>query len=161
LPRLFGVYRESRRALGLPHGNRAIIGAIQTDYRFRIPCLRVAEAHLAHDPRTYVYLFSHESPASRGALRACHALELPFVFGTLDTPTQDRFAGKGPEVERLSAHMMDAWIAFARGGDPSHAALGDWPRYDTARRPTMVFDRQSRVEHGPLDVERAAWDGVI
>lgn len=161
LPRMFAVYRESRRKLGLPHGNRAIIHAIQTDLRFRVPCLRVAEAHLAHGPDTFVYLFSHESPASRGALRACHALELPFVFGTLDAPTQDRFAGKGPEVERLSAQMMDAWIAFAHSGNPSHAALDRWERYDTARRPTMVFDRRSRLEHAPLDAERAAWDGLI
>lgn len=161
LPSMFAVYRQSRKALGLPHGNRALIGAIQTDYRFRIPSIRLAEVYLAHQARTYMYLFKYESPASRGALRACHALELPFVFGTLDAPTQDRFAGKGPDVERLSACMMDSWLAFARGGDPSHPALGDWPRYDRARRPTMVFDRDSRLQDAPLDDERAAWDGLL
>ena len=31
----------------------------------------------------------------RGALSACHALEIPFVFGTIDAPLQDRFAGTG------------------------------------------------------------------
>jgi para-nitrobenzyl esterase len=161
IPALLDVYRASRRSLALPYSNRALIGAVQTDFRFRIPSIRLAEAYLAHEPRTYMYLFSYESPARRGALRACHALELPFVFGTLDAPTQDRFAGKGPEVERLSEHMMDAWLGFARGANPAHPALGDWPRYDRARRSTMVFDRKSRLEDAPLDAERAAWDGVI
>lgn len=160
VPAMLETYRRSRSALGLPHGNRALLGAIQTDFRFRVPMLRLVEAHRAHQPRTYMYLFSYESPAMRGALRACHALELSFVFGTLAAPMQDRFAGSGPEVERLSERMMDAWIAFARSGNPSHPSLGDWPPYDTARRATMVFNRQSRLEDAPLEVERAAWDGI-
>ena len=73
----------------------------------------------------------------------------------------DKFAGKGPEAEALSARMMDAWIAFARSGQPGHAALPAWPGYDTAGRATLVFDRQCELASAPLDAERAAWDGVI
>ena len=39
--------------------------------------------------------------------------------------------------------MMDAWLAFARTGDPSTPAL-PWPVYDRETRPTMVFGRESR-----------------
>ena len=132
-----------------------------TASRFRIPATRLCEAQLVHQPRTFLYQFDWESPARRGALGSCHAIELPFVFGTLDAPMQDRFAGKGPAVERLSAAMMDAWLAFARTGDPSAPAIGDWARYDTTRRATMVFDRESRLVDAPLDEERAAWDGML
>lgn len=55
---------------------------------------------------------------------------------------------------------MDAWLAFARTGDPSTPALA-WPTYDATTRPTMVFGRTSRVEDAPRDAERAALDAVL
>jgi para-nitrobenzyl esterase len=33
--------------------------------------------------------------------------------------------------------MRRSWIAFVRGGDPSHEMLPAWPRYDNERRWTM------------------------
>jgi para-nitrobenzyl esterase len=87
----------------------------------------------------------------RGALGACHALELPFVFGTLDDAGVDRFAGSGPEAEALSEQMMDAWLMFARTGE----AL--WPAYESARRATMVFGPYSSVQDAPMDDERRLW----
>ncbi|HKP59139.1 MAG TPA: carboxylesterase/lipase family protein [Polyangiales bacterium] len=157
-PQLLQVYRESRARRGLPHSNRALIGALESDAHFRIPSIRFAEAYRARQPHTFMYLFTYESPSMRGALRACHALELPFVFGTLDAPFQDRFAGTGPAVDALSETMMDAWLSFAKTGNPSNLRAGDWVPYDTQRRATMVFDRQSRLEDAPYDEERAAWD---
>jgi para-nitrobenzyl esterase len=157
---LLEVYRASRTARGLPSTNRALLGAIQSDLRFRIPSVRYAEAYRARNPNTFMYLFTYESPAMRGALRACHALEIPFVFGTLDAPFQDKFAGKGPAVEALSEQMMDAWLGFARRSQPSHPRLGDWIPYDTSRRATMVFDSKSSLTDAPYEEERAAWDGI-
>ena len=52
--------------------------------------------------------------------------KLPFVFGNLNDTFANLFAGKGPDVEKLSGQMMDAWLAFARTGDPSHAGIGTW-----------------------------------
>ncbi|MEJ5220580.1 MAG: carboxylesterase family protein, partial [Tepidiforma sp.] len=118
-------------------------------------------AQRKHEPRTYVYFFTYASPARRGAMGACHALEMPFVFGTLDAPGQDRFAGTGPDVERLSANMMDAWIAFARSGDPSHEGIGRWEAYDAEQRPTMVFDRESGLERDPYAEERRAAESLL
>lgn len=92
---------------------------------------------------------------------SCHALEMPFVFGTLDAPTQDRFAGTGPDVERLAADMMDAWTAFARGANPSHSGIGAWTPYDAERRSTMVLGRTSEAQDAPFEEERAVWDGII
>ncbi len=57
--------------------------------------------------------------------------------------------------------MMDAWIAFARTGDPSCDGNGAWPAYDPATRPTMVFDANSRVEHGPFEEERELWASLL
>ncbi len=158
--RLIETYRAARAGRASTEPGE-LLDALDSDRTFRVPAIRLAEAQAAHQPRTYKYFFTWSSPARRGTLGACHALELPFVFGTLDAPTMDKFAGKGPEAEALSARMMDAWIAFARSGEPGHAALPAWPGYDTAERATLVFDRQCELANAPLDAERAAWDGVI
>jgi para-nitrobenzyl esterase len=118
---------------------------------FRVGSIGAAEAHAVHQPRTYSYLFTWESPAMGGALGACHALELPFVFGTLDAPGIDRFAGSGPEVKALSEQMMDAWLTFARTGE------APWPAYESGRRATMVFGPHTSVQDAPMDDERRLW----
>ena len=89
-----------------------------------------------------------------------HGLEISFVFGTLDKPFQDRFAGAGPAVQGLSEQMMDAWLAFARTGNPSTPAL-PWPPHDAATRPTMVFDVTTEVQPAPRDAERATIDALL
>ena len=130
--------------------------AVESDRVFRIPALRMCEAH----PGTaYSYLFTWKSPAVGGLLGSCHALEIPFVFGTLTTPGVDRFTGGGDEALALSERMMDSWVAFARTGNPSTPALGEWPAYDSARRPTMILDAECRIEDAPLEAERSYWDG--
>jgi para-nitrobenzyl esterase len=162
IPRFLEVYRTSRAAKNLPHHDRALRRALLGDFRFRIPSIRFAEAHDARGLPTYAYLFTQASPALGGALGACHALELPFVFGTLDAPLQDRFAGTGESVRGLAASMMKSWTAFARTGNPADGTPGGvWPAFHANERLTRIFDQAGRVEPAPLDVERRAWDGVI
>ncbi len=96
-----------------------------------------------------------------GRLGACHALELPFVFGTLGLRGIDRFFGGGPDAEQLSERMMDAWLAFARTGEPGHENLPEWPRYEPDRRATMIFGRDAELTHAPADAERSVWDGIL
>jgi len=146
-------YRAARTGRGQAVAPRDIWSAIETDRMFRIGSIRMAEAQAPH-AGTYMYLFTWPSPAMGGALGSCHALEIPFVFGNLDKPGIDRFAGAGPDADALSAQMMDNWIAFARGGDPA------WPSYDAERRQTMVFGAQSAVEGAPYDEERGLWESA-
>ena len=159
VPVLLATYRASRLARGLPRTNHDILDAIDTSLRFTVPATRLAEAYASHQPATYMYMFDWESPVKR--LGACHALELPFVFGTLSAPGNDRFAGVGPAAERLSEQMMDAWIAFARTGDPSCPAVGTWPRYEAGERQTMIFGKQTHVAAAPFEEERAFWSKVF
>jgi para-nitrobenzyl esterase len=53
----------------------------------------------------------------------------------------------------LAATMRDAWIAFARTGNPEHSGLPHWPRHGAALE-TMLFDRNSRVEADPAGRRR-------
>jgi para-nitrobenzyl esterase len=158
--RVVETYRKARSGRASVEPGE-LLDAIESDRTFRVPAIRLAESQRPHESRTYMYFFTWESPARRGTLGSCHALELPFVFGTLDAPTMDRFAGKGPDADALAARMMDAWIAFARSGQPSHASLPAWPAYDRSQRATLVFDRKCELVHAPLDAERAAWDELL
>lgn len=155
---LFEVYRASRQAKGLPHDERALLRALEGDLRFRIPTLRLAELHQARGLDTYVYLFCQGSPALNGALGACHALELPFVFGTYDAPNQDRFAGEGEPVVRLSRTMREAWTSFAKEGVPRLVDPGVWPRYELAKRPTLELAAEPRITLDAYGEERRAWE---
>jgi para-nitrobenzyl esterase len=104
-------------------------------------------------------LFDGESPVAR--LRSCHALELAFVFGSLAVDGNDRFSGSGPAAEQLSEQMMDAWLAFAKTGDPSCQAVGAWPGYETQARSTMIFGKHTRAVAAPFEEERALWAELL
>ena len=56
--------------------------------------------------------------------------------------------------------MQDAWVAFARHGDPSHPGLPPWPRYEATRRATMLLGRECGVIDAPYEDERRFWGKV-
>jgi para-nitrobenzyl esterase len=101
----------------------------------------------------YMYLLAWETTAARGKLRSPHALEIPLVFDNVEKARS--FCGRNdPQV--VAEQMSEAWLAFARTGDPNTPALPDWPAYDAARRATMVFDLESRVVEDPYPKIRQA-----
>jgi len=157
---LIDSYDKARGKRGETVTPPELFSAIETDRVFRIPGVRLAQVQRRHDARVYSYLFTWPSPAMGGVLGSCHALELGFVFGTNHMPGMAGFAGTGPAAEKLATQMQDAWLAFARSGDPSNASTGEWKPYDEARRSTMVFGANTKLENAPRDEERRAWDTV-
>jgi para-nitrobenzyl esterase len=43
--------------------------------------------------------------------------------------------------------VSQAWINFARYGNPNHPGLPDWPAYTSEGGATMIFDGVSEVGH--------------
>ena len=146
--------REGRASVDPPE----LWTAIETDRLFRAPAVRLAECQRQHEGQTYTYLFDWTSPAMEGVLGSCHALEIPFVFGTLHQPGISAFVGAGPLAERLSSVMQAAWLAFAHTGDPSHPDLGEWLPYDPEARPTQLLGARCERVNAPLEKERQFWD---
>ncbi len=71
---------------------------------------------------------------------AMHTDDIGLAFGTAqDMP---------PAKRALSDTMMDAFLRFAKTGDPG------WPAYELQMRKTMVFDRESRLVEDPRGRER-------
>jgi len=138
--------------------------AFETDRVFRMPALRLAEAQSSQPGASaFVYQFDRASPALGGLLGACHAVELPFVFGVLDLEGAKLFAGSDPDSRRLSDRVMDAWLAFARDGDPGHDDLagGAWEAFDATRRATLLLDRDCALAFAPDEARRAAWEELL
>ncbi len=134
--------------------------ALATDGVFRIPAIRLLEAQLPHAP-VWSYLFTFESPVFGGILRSTHALEIPFVFDTLDGRGADMLTGTGPERQGIADAMHRAWIAFARDRDPQHPGIPAWPAYDLDRRPTMRFDAKCELLDDPDGQDRGAFAEVV
>jgi para-nitrobenzyl esterase len=157
--RVIEDYREARvgRASVEP---RELWFAIESDRHFRWPATQLAEAHARWQPRTYAYLFTWESRALGGALGACHALEVPFVFGCVADGVLAELVGDPPGARSLSERMQDAWLAFARTDDPAHPGLGEWPAYQGERRSTMILGATCEVACAPLEAERAIWEEI-
>ncbi len=133
-----------------------LLTAVQTDWWVRVPALRLADAHAAGPGATFTYEFAWPSPAFGGRLGACHALELPFVFDTLDLGRRQMMGGALGETppQQLADTVHGAWVAFATHGDPG------WPRYELGRRATMRLDVDPAVLEDPYARERALWAGV-
>jgi para-nitrobenzyl esterase len=128
---------------------------------FRIPVIRFAEAQAGHATPVYLYRFDWPSPSFDGRLGAAHALELPLVWNRLDLPTAPILLGPDlAAVQPLATAMHDTWVAFIKTGDPNGAGLPRWPRYDAARRATLLIDRDSRVVDDPAGDLRALWDAI-
>jgi para-nitrobenzyl esterase len=146
----------SYRALHPGASSGDLFAAIVTDWYWRIPALRLADAHAQVSSATYMYEFAWHSPEFDGLFGACHGLEIAFVFDTLDKkfkPFMGPLLGTNPP-QQIADKMHAAWVAFATNGDCG------WPKYDLSRRATMRFDLTSAVVDDPHSAERKLWAGV-
>jgi para-nitrobenzyl esterase len=127
--------------------------AIQTDSFMGTGTIRFAERKIqgATTP-VFMYLFCWAA----GPLRASHGFEIPFVFDNARPPVMKASESRA----ELAGRMSEAWIAFAREGDPNHPGLPKWPSYSLDERATMIFDRgHCQVENDPFSAQRLLWSG--
>ncbi len=172
--RVVAAVLAARQERGESTAPRDLWSAIATEVVFRVGTARFASAHASAavpGVGTYAYLFTWESPAFEGVLGSCHALEIPFVFGTLKNPVVQAFSGGGDDTFALSALMGRAWASFARSGVPEcelpGAGVVAWPGWDPTDRPTTVLGPwpgavglAHRVDD-PRGLELAAVDAVL
>jgi para-nitrobenzyl esterase len=107
----------------------------------------------------FVYRFDWETPEGGGHMRSPHTIEIPFVFNNV------KIAGplisKMPEAYGLAEKVSASWVSFARTGDPNTPKLPKWPAYTAARRDTMLFNNEIRVEQDPDKGARLAMEHVL
>jgi len=101
----------------------------------------------------YLYWFTWQTPILDGRPRAFHCAELPFVFNNAERCAA--MTGGTAAAIALAGRVSDAWIAFARSGNPNHPGLPAWPAFEPAAGPVMVFDTVCSVKNDPDRVERS------
>jgi para-nitrobenzyl esterase len=128
---------------------------IETDRIYRFNSIVVAERKAAQrKASTYMYLFAWETPPDPKML-AHHALEISFAFD--NTTRAPGPSGGGAKPAALADKLSEAWIAFARTGNPNTPKLPQWPVYTAQARSTMVFNDECRVQNDPGGAERHLW----
>jgi carboxylesterase type B len=155
IPGVYDFYKDH-----LPKDTRpaGIFSAIASDFFFRIPCCRVAEARAGAPATTHVYEFDWRSPrrilGTLADLGACHALELGFMFDTLSTASA--ITDSNPPQD-LATAMHTAWVDFITSGDPG------WIPYNTPTRPVQTFFDAGRITivNNPRADERELWKDFV
>ena len=98
----------------------------------------------------YNYVFAWEYPIN-GGITAFHCSELAFCFHALSEPHIKTATGGGPVALALQDRVSQAWINFARTGNPNQPSLA-WKPYTKGDPQAMVFDTTSASV--PLDDEK-------
>lgn len=156
-PRADSAARQFREALAersVASHPSDVWSAFQSARIFHHPSNRLAEAQHAGGGEAYTYLFTWRAPALRRSIGACHAIEIPFLFGSTSHPFARPLTGLSAKAGKLSRRLQHAWIGFARHGSPGHERLPHWPTYDPERRSTLIFGRDCALAERPLEEER-------
>jgi para-nitrobenzyl esterase len=115
-----------------------IFFTVSTVRNFRNAAIKQAELKSRQGAApAFLYELVWETPVEGGKWKAPHALDVGMVFDNV--AKSESMSGIGADQQKIADQMSDAWLKFARTGNPG------WPAYDTTKRTSMVFDLQSKV----------------
>jgi para-nitrobenzyl esterase len=129
---------------------------IYTDRSMRTRSMELAERKAAlNKAPVYMYFFAWDTVGFGGKYKALHMAEIPFVFDNI--ANAEAMTHQLPEAQALADKMSNAWIAFARTGNPATTDLPQWSPYSADHRATMIFGNNPRVESDPVRELRMFW----
>ncbi len=132
---------KAAKAMRVPNTPLELLGDMMTADSINGPSLALAASHHGQGHQAYFYQFDWQSPEP--GLHACHCIDLPFLFGNLETwSVAPMLAGSNKaEITDLSNLFQDAIAAFVASGNPNGSGLPKWPPY-AKDRAIMHFDRR-------------------
>lgn len=111
-----------------------------------------AELRAAQGAPVHAYQLNYRSPLENGRYGAMHGMDIPLVFDNIAQP--ESRSGKDADAQKAADQMSEAFIAFARTGNPAHVGIPQWKPYELPTRATMVFDVTSQLVDDPRGEER-------
>lgn len=112
---------------------------------FAQPSVQTAQAHIqgvkktGGKGKTYMYYFGKRSD-NFPFIGACHATELAYVFHNID---ETIFSGT--VSKKLAGQMCEAWVNFAKTGDPS-TDDNTWDPYTLKSHDTMYITNKNKMK---------------
>jgi para-nitrobenzyl esterase len=131
---------------------------ITTDSNFWVRSVLLAERKAAKGKApVYMYSFNWRTPVLDGKLMAPHAIDVAFVFDTVDV---GGITGHSPAAAMIAAVESLTWASFARAGTPDNKGIPHWSTYTAADRATMMIDTEWRVQNDPQHEARLLWTKI-
>ncbi|MEX3645047.1 carboxylesterase/lipase family protein [Mycolicibacterium porcinum] len=132
-------------------GPEELVEIVYSDATFRMPSLLLAEANTVAGGSTFLFELCYATEQ----FGACHSMDVPLAFGTLDSPTGRLLFGDRPtsDAVALSHELQQTWVRFITAGQPG------WPRYSTDQRATRVLATPSTTAPYPEEKSRRIWHG--
>ena len=100
----------------------------------------------------YFYLLNWNTPVDGGKWLCPHSLDITFCFDNV--AKSESMSGIGADQQKLADMMSEAWLAFAKTGNPNSKNVPNWPAYDSKSRATMIFDLEPKVVNDPRAADR-------
>ncbi|MFM8599600.1 MAG: carboxylesterase/lipase family protein [Mycobacterium sp.] len=153
----------TEQQLGASYPGRARGLNIASDVGFRMPTVWLAEGHSRVAP-VYLYRFDFSTPIMKLLLvRAAHATELPYVWGTLGAPRDVTLKLGGAKAAKgVSRRIRTRWVNFAANSKPNGPpGEPEWTPYQEADRACLVIDRADRIVYDADAEIRAVWGGDV
>lgn len=118
---------------------------LSIDKVFRPFTIRTADARSIESAAPlYVYLLGWKSQVDNASRGSSHGFDIPLVFYNVDL--RPDWTGNTKEAWSLADKMSDAWINFAKTGNPNvKGKLPDWKTYTKENGETMYFDNECRI----------------
>ena len=150
--KVIAVYKKTQPK----QSNLDIFLILASDASTRAAAITQAERKSAlNQAPVYMYLFAWRSPVRDGRLRSMHTMDVPFVYDNVDVAKVE--LGSGADRYSLADKMSNAWVAFARSGNPNHKGLPNWAPFNAEQRATMIFNTpETKVVNDPNGEERRA-----
>ncbi len=119
---------------------------LDIDLRFRSKAVEQASVKFGQGGApVYMYLFAWVSPALDGKLRSMHCMDLPFTFNNIKRCKE--MTGGGKDAFLLAEKISNAWINFAKRGNPNVKGLPEWETYTPEKGATMIFDNNCKIKY--------------
>lgn len=145
---------DAYRAEDPSAGAAELFVRIHSDWFVGMPVLRLLEARAAESSeRTFGYKFAWRPDTFGGHLGACHTIEIPFVFNTLDDPWGADLRGSNAP-QSVADQMHGAWVSFIESGQPG------WAEFAAGRVVRQLDVNGATVEY-PEAYRALAWEGVL
>lgn len=119
------------------------------------PARYLSRYHARNGRNTWSYVFDYTPKAKRGEMSGpAHGDDIPYIFGTLQSPTGRRFEPTDSDMQ-VSDAMMTYWTNFAKRSDPGSAGGVRWPQFQPGHdEKTLVFTSDGPIVETGFNKDR-------